>query len=355
MKFVKLCLLLFFVVGCFSLDEKSELKSSTSSCDCSKCSQYQPQEQFDFFHILLITLLVISLSVSYYLWSRPQTIIKQDTVTIHPTKHKDLYDKEQVENEIKEKEKLVEERVIKEKVDEKVDEQKIEKYVEQAKPKPSSIEQTVIIMRHANRQDLVDPNWEKTAARPYDPDIVDEFQVKEAAKEIDMFGFGVKYIISSPFLRCIRTAAICAKELGISEIYVDNRVCEVLTERNMKKKSPVLLTKEEIESLIPDIKFIYNQDFPLPQYPETIERARSRYSSSFSSISKMFSGNILIVSHGDAVAQFISTSNPKLSVEDVYETPFCCYVKATAQITNNSCRWSDQLLGEGVGVLQDFA
>lgn len=48
-----------------------------------------------------------------------------------------------------------------------------------------AIHQTIIVIRHGERIDLVDYSWTDTAARPYDPPLTDKGveQAREVGKE----------------------------------------------------------------------------------------------------------------------------------------------------------------------------
>mmetsp|Transcript_70557 Transcript_70557/g.146950 ORF Transcript_70557/g.146950 Transcript_70557/m.146950 type:complete len:157 (-) Transcript_70557:214-684(-) len=70
----------------------------------------------------------------------------------------------------------------------------------------------------------------------------------------------------------------------------------------------------------------------LSAWPETMTGAMARYSEAFQRLPSRFPvGNILVVSHGDAVAQFISMTQ-KISKELVYQVPFCAVAGAQMEL-----------------------
>lgn len=65
-------------------------------------------------------------------------------------------------------------------------------------------------MRHGDRIDSFEPLWVSTAARPWDPPLIEEGRVRAfcAGKKIrTQLGFPIHRVFVSPFLRCIQTAA----------------------------------------------------------------------------------------------------------------------------------------------------
>lgn len=85
---------------------------------------------------------------------------------------------------------------------------------------------TAIIVRHALRQDSVDKNWVSSSASPYDPPLALKgfeqaanagkivYDVMNNASTSDSVPVSTHIVIHcSPFLRCVQTAAVIAKEL----------------------------------------------------------------------------------------------------------------------------------------------
>lgn len=78
--------------------------------------------------------------------------------------------------------------------------------------------QNVVVMRHGDRVDNFEPLWTMTAARPWDPHLVEEGRVRAfctGRKIRNGLGFPIHRVFVSPFLRCIQTAhevlyALCA-------------------------------------------------------------------------------------------------------------------------------------------------
>lgn len=79
-------------------------------------------------------------------------------------------------------------------------------------------EQHVVVMRHGERRDNVEPLWASRASRRWDPPVTEEGKIyafKEGRDFLKNFNFPIHRVFVSPFLRCLQTAneviaALCA-------------------------------------------------------------------------------------------------------------------------------------------------
>ena len=180
-------------------------------------------------------------------------------------------------------------------------------------------------------------------------------------------------IVSSPFLRCIQTAAEVLKGMQFvygkqsegdaaraaveapTVLHLDFGLSEMQTERQMKYRSPTYLSKSELVALEGGLgeilgKWAGEDDADTgqeaPGYPETQEAAVRRYRAAFQRILSRFpDSNVVCVTHGDAVATFMAQAGFTSSKDNVYETPVssCISVALThekdapspAQLVNN--------------------
>ncbi|XP_038882210.1 uncharacterized protein LOC120073431 [Benincasa hispida] len=70
--------------------------------------------------------------------------------------------------------------------------------------------QNVVVLRHADRLDFSDQSWAATAARPWDPPLMEEGLVRAfnmGRVIMNDLGSSIHRIFVSPFLRCLQTAA----------------------------------------------------------------------------------------------------------------------------------------------------
>ncbi|THG08096.1 hypothetical protein TEA_015336 [Camellia sinensis var. sinensis] len=72
------------------------------------------------------------------------------------------------------------------------------------------LSQNVVVMRHGDRIDNFEPLWSASAARPWDPPLVDAGLVRAfctGRKFRTQLGFPIHCVFVSPFLRCLQTAS----------------------------------------------------------------------------------------------------------------------------------------------------
>jgi len=70
--------------------------------------------------------------------------------------------------------------------------------------------QNVVVMRHGDRMDNFEPMWVSSAARPWDPPLVQQGRVRAFATGREFrknLPFTLNRVFVSPFLRCVQTAA----------------------------------------------------------------------------------------------------------------------------------------------------
>lgn len=80
---------------------------------------------------------------------------------------------------------------------------------------------TVLVMRHAHRQDEADDAWTETALRPWDPPLSQHGrnQAIEAAQALaDQQGsLQIEYVVTSPYQRCLQTSAEIVARLNLPQ------------------------------------------------------------------------------------------------------------------------------------------
>ncbi|PON70220.1 Histidine phosphatase [Trema orientale] len=74
---------------------------------------------------------------------------------------------------------------------------------------PPAHRQNVVVMRHGDRLDHFEPLWVSTAARPWDPPLLESGLTRAfhtGRKFRNNLGFPIHRVFVSPFLRCVQTA-----------------------------------------------------------------------------------------------------------------------------------------------------
>jgi len=80
--------------------------------------------------------------------------------------------------------------------------------------------QNVVVMRHGERFDNLEPSWAATAARPWDPPLAEPGRKRalETAQRLrENLGFPIQRVFVSPFLRCLQTAVELVSSLAAVE------------------------------------------------------------------------------------------------------------------------------------------
>lgn len=114
---------------------------------------------------------------------------------------------------------------------------------------PNATDPRLVLMRHSLRLDVyaaeriptspeLQAAWPDRASRPFDTPLLpgDEAVARARAAAAEMTARGsdgtstelVAVIVSSPFRRCLQTAGIVARELGVARVHVDLALGEMM-------------------------------------------------------------------------------------------------------------------------------
>ncbi|KAK9840748.1 hypothetical protein WJX81_002154 [Elliptochloris bilobata] len=187
--------------------------------------------------------------------------------------------------------------------------------------------------------DEIDPEWVKTTARPFDPPLTEkgEEQARSVAEQLKKYDIQQVYI--SPFYRCIQTARLCTEGLKIppERWTVSVAVCEFLNPMILVKKGGKLPAghiqswfwergnlKDSLSLKLPPhiASKVKVGQTEFKRYPENLLNSRVRYGRAFQDIADEAQGNVLIVTHGDAVNSSVSRLRPWAIVHPVHHTGF---------------------------------
>ncbi|XP_010544584.1 PREDICTED: uncharacterized protein LOC104817198 [Tarenaya hassleriana] len=220
--------------------------------------------------------------------------------------------------------------------------------------------QNVIVMRHGDRIDNFEPLWVSTAARPWDPPLVQDGMVRafRTGQRIrSQIGFQIHRVFVSPFLRCVQTAsevvaalsavsvdpnAMSSKDVASIDqsrlkVAIELGLCEMLNtvaiRRELAPKDGIFgFNVSDLEAMFPDGMVDHNVDRiykELPRWEETVEGCRDRYLNIVKALADKYpSENLLLVTHGEGVGTVFSTL---LEDVTVYEVDYCAYVELRRQ------------------------
>lgn len=157
---------------------------------------------------------------------------------------------------------------------------------------------SVCIARHGIRLDFADPEWFKTAARPYDPPLAPAgvMQARELAQRLHTER--IAHIFSSPFLRCVETASEIASLLELP-IEIEPGLSEWLNAAWFDALPP-LLPLATLRQRFPRIDASYTGRGKAT-FAESGEDALRRSGDTALRLIADFPGNLLLIGHGASV------------------------------------------------------
>lgn len=173
----------------------------------------------------------------------------------------------------------------------------------------------ITVVRHGERLDAANPRvWHSFSAAkkyPCDPPLttLGEMQAEQVAEELADQGYTM--VVSSPFVRCLCTAAKICQKL-CAPLIIDAELGEVFGPccfGDWPEPGPARRQKEEAVAFVSsDVELINGGEFvgAAPVWPETLQEGRLRMAvrveEYVSRAFKLGGKSIVIVTHGDCVA-----------------------------------------------------
>jgi len=156
----------------------------------------------------------------------------------------------------------------------------------------------VFIARHAQREDMVNPEFEMTATRAYDTPLSKQGlkQAQEMAEQLR--GKNIKAIYVSPFYRTVQTANAVAQELDLP-LRIEPGLSEWHNPEWQKKKPEYI----DVKALKKEFSRIDTSYKPIrqPKYPETASDVLTRAGQTARDLVASSKDNVLMVGHGPSV------------------------------------------------------
>lgn len=214
--------------------------------------------------------------------------------------------------------------------------------------------QTVVVLRHSERKDYVDPTYktsEEGLAWPHDaPLTADGIKLaKEVAEELYELHQTAQFatVAVSPYRRCMETAAEVAKRLHLP-VVIDQEIGEV-RDRSMPEGHIAHRSPQELKEMAKELKLkIVNpvlEDGTIklfgkePVWPETLEDAKNRYVVRMETYIRKSADekrNMIIVTHADAVAAALVMF--ERGGADVQNMGFCARVIASRDVQEGAAK-----------------
>ena len=185
----------------------------------------------------------------------------------------------------------------------------------------------LIIMRHSERlddeYDMAKKDWNSIPKelwldrleRPYDTPIVLTELPQDAAKKL--LKYHIAKIVSSPFRRCLQTAGVLARELGVRQVTVKNTLGEhvpaamkCFAKMGLEESPITLLPREEAKREVGEnVELVWDEhDDAYDAYPpaDGFDDVQKRASVALSELAASVAGvNVLAITHGDIVNMFL--------------------------------------------------
>lgn len=219
-------------------------------------------------------------------------------------------------------------------------------------PPPEPFRQTMVILRHSERKDYVDPSYrssEEGQAWPYDAPLTEAGVelARTVARELAEVSDGKLQanfvaIASSPYRRCLETAAEVAKLLDLP-VLIDQEIGEV-RERAMPSDMEAHRRGVELAKLVDDLGIrplnpeledgslkVFGKQ---PPWPESLEDAKSRYIVRIETYIRQSAEqqqNLILVTHADAVGAALVMF--ERGGADVQKMDFCARVIVNRALT----------------------
>lgn len=209
--------------------------------------------------------------------------------------------------------------------------------------KKKAFDQTLVVLRHSERRDYVDREWkfsEEGKAWPFDAPLTDRgvSLAQEVAKELAALHETANFcgVVTSPYRRCLETAAEVAKLLKLSVI-IDQELGEVWGKEMPEEPCP-FRTGVELKQMVEGLGIkarnprldesqggglkLFGKKFV--KWPETLDDSKTRFLvriRTYIEESLKDEKNYILVTHADAVAaalQMMQWGNA-----DVQNLDFC--------------------------------
>jgi broad specificity phosphatase PhoE len=157
---------------------------------------------------------------------------------------------------------------------------------------------TLWIVRHANRQDFVDPEWHKTADRPHDPGLSPDGIEQAHRLGQRLAATDIQRIIASPFLRTVQTAHAIADAMD-EPLFLEPGLGEWLNAEWFDGPPETLSTDQLVASF--DRVVRTHPPCHTPSFPESREAMFDRIGSAVRCLVERYDEELLLVGHGATV------------------------------------------------------
>ena len=226
-------------------------------------------------------------------------------------------------------------------------------------------QQYVYVVRHGEREDDVNDKWTELSDRPYDPPLTATGRLQAQSRATYLAGLPEEerpvVVVTSPFARCIQTAAILFSELSnkgkvpgkllvhhaLGEVH-EARVlrCNVkpdFVDSALERQVLAVLEANDCETGLMTVAVLGNHT----AFPETRSQALARYDHALTAVLPS-RHNTVLVTHGEALGRAVTSLLPHA---EVYQAEYCGCVtlhsarhntwKLKSSSGEEGCSWTD--------------
>jgi broad specificity phosphatase PhoE len=160
------------------------------------------------------------------------------------------------------------------------------------------------VVRHGQRRDSVDPDWEDVADRVHDPPLTElgRWAAWRVGRRFAETGPEFDVVYASPFLRTVETADEICREVGTT-VGLEPGLGEY---RNPEwfDTDPETLPPDRLSERFGTVR-VGHTPHVVPAFPETHDAARARIATATRRLAEGTHGSVLVVGHGITVAGVI--------------------------------------------------
>ena len=179
--------------------------------------------------------------------------------------------------------------------------------------------ETVWVVRHGQRQDTVDPNWESNAERIHDPGLTDlgRWAAWRVGRRFAEANLTFDAVYASPFLWTVETAEEICRELD-TETFLEPGLGEHLNPEWFDGE-PETVPHWQLAEWFDAVRLDHDP-LVVPTFPEDHAAAMARAGETASHIAAAESGSVLLVGHGLTVGGVVQGL---VGSADEVEAPLC--------------------------------
>lgn len=193
-------------------------------------------------------------------------------------------------------------------------------------------------VRHGQRADSVDPNWEANAERLHDPQLTElgRWAAWRVGRRFSERGPPIDAVYASPFLRAVETAGEICREIN-AEFVLEPGLGE---HRNADwfDSEPETVPQHRLADRFETLR-LDHEPYLRPDFPESHEEAMERVGETTRHIAAAADGTVLLVGHGLTIGGIV---RGLVGSADAANAPLC----GLTRLEHDGERWQLDFSGD---------